>query len=46
MQKVVVPANAGTQTPALILRKAVGHRALSTNHAVWVPPQGRDDYKK
>jgi hypothetical protein len=43
--EIVVPANAGTIATGVHFAQAVGHRALSTNHAVWVPAQGRDDQK-
>jgi hypothetical protein len=43
MQKVVVPGTPGPIATGVQFAQGVGHRALSTNHAVWVPAQGRDD---
>ncbi len=41
----VVPANAGTYNHGVRFAEGISHIALSIDHAVWVPAQGRDDEK-
>ena len=43
----VVPANAGTHTPAaFVMTKGLCHRANTRDHAVWDPCVRRDDERK